>query len=464
MTVRLAVIGGGVSGLTAAYALRRGLGEDAAIDVWEAGERTGGLLNTRAIGATALDVGAEAFIVRRPEALDLIAELGLADQVVSPGPLRPAIWSGDRLHPLPSPAVMGIPAGSAALGDLIGRADRDRVDAEPDRGWRRRPGAGTSVGDLVRDRFGDAVTARSVDPMLGGVYSARADDLGLAETIPALAAALDDGAPSLTAAVTSLSAAASAATGPVFGALRGGYRTLVAALTAAAGATIRTGAEAAAVGRRSGGYSVTGTGGTTADYDAVIVAVPAHRAGALLADVAAGPAETLRAVRPAGSAVVACELAPGAALPAHSGILVATDSDLRIKAVTLSTQKWPHLADDGPPVLRVSFGRLGEPVAGTDPELVAAAHGDLARTFAAAGLAAPEITGAVVQRWPEGLPHYAPGHLTAMRAALADLPPGLAVTGAAVNGVGVPACIGAARRAADAVLTHLTGSGGAPAR
>ncbi|GAA3960555.1 protoporphyrinogen oxidase [Gordonia caeni] len=464
MTVRLAVIGGGVSGLTAAHAVRRGLGDEALIDVWEASERAGGLLYTRELGATALDVGAEAFIVRRPEALALIDELGLADLVVSPGPLRPAIWSGERLHPLPSPAVMGIPAGSAALGELIGRAGRDRIDAEPERGWTRRPGPATSVGELVRDRFGDAVTARSVDPMLGGVYSARADDLGLAETIPALAAALDDGAPSLTAAVTSLSAAATAAAGPVFGALRGGYRALVAALTASSGATIRTGAEAVAIGHGAGGYAVTGADGTGADYDAVIVAVPAHRAGALLADVAGGAASTLGAVRPAGSAVVACELAPGVQVPANSGILVATDSDLRIKAVTLSTQKWPHLAAGGPPVLRVSFGRLGEPVTGADTELIATAAGDLARLFAAAGLPAPEITGAVVQRWPEGLPHYAPGHLAAVRKALAELPPGLAVAGAAVNGVGVPACIGSARRAADAVTAHLSGGGTAAAR
>ncbi|WP_298444363.1 protoporphyrinogen oxidase [Gordonia sp. (in: high G+C Gram-positive bacteria)] len=453
MTPRIAVVGGGVSGLTAAYALRRRLGADAAIDVYDAADRPGGLLCTRHAGPVAMDVGAEAFIIRRPEALALVTELGLAGEVVSPGPLRPAIWSGGRLHPMPRPAVMGVPDGAAAMGALIGDADRALIDGEAARPLNWTPGAAVSVGALVRDRFGDAVVARSVDPMLGGVYSARADDLGLAETVPALAAALDAGADSLTSAVRGI-LAAPAPGGPVFGALRGGYRRLVEVLSGASGASILPETPVHRIEADRGGY-VLDAAGAARDYDAVIVAVPPWRAATLLAAVAPESAATLSQVPAAGSAVVGCVLAPGTALPGHSGILVASDAGMRSKAVTLSSQKWPHLAESGPPVLRVSFGRLGEPVTADDDTLLTWAAEDLATYFAGAGLAAPVIEHTVVQRWPEGLPQYAPGHLAAMAGARDSLPAGLALAGAAFDGVGVPACIGSARRAAARIVDHL---------
>lgn len=400
-----------------------------------------------------MDLGAEAFIVRRPEALALVTELGLAGEVVSPGPLRPAIWSGGRLHPLPAPAVMGIPGGSAPLGDLIDDSGRDFIDGEVTRPLDWQPGQAVSVGEFVRDRFGDAVVARSVDPMLGGVYSARADDLGLAETIPALAAALDAGAGSLTEAVAGLTSGPRA-DGPVFGTLRGGYRRLVDALIEASAARIRTGAAVTAIDAAPGGFAVT-AGGESAGYGAVVVALPPWRAAPLLRAVAPAPSETLARVRPAGSAVAGCVLAPGSALPEHSGILVASDAGMHCKAVTLSTQKWPHLKQAGPPMLRVSFGRLGEPVDADDATLTAWAVADLDVFFAAAGLPPAEVVATVVQRWPEGLPHYAPGHLAAMAEAVAAMPAGLSLAGSALRGVGVPACIAAAREAAASVADHL---------
>ncbi len=443
------MIGGGVSGLTAAYTLRKALGDDAVIVVYEAGDRPGGLLCTRRVGDTGLDLGAEAFIVRRPEALALVRELGLADQVVSPGPLRPAIWSDDRLHPLPSPAVMGIPRDAAALGGLLDPKDRVTIDGEADRPLDWTPGRPVSVGRLVRERFGDAVVARSVDPMLGGVYSARADDLGLAETVPALAAALDAGASSLTAAVGRL-LSAPAGSGPVFGALRGGYRQLVDALVAASRAVIKVDSPVRALTEIGDGFGV--EAGQDGEYDALIVAVPPWQATTVLATVAPESAALLGAVRPAGSAVVGAVLAPGTAVPEHSGILVASDAGMHSKAVTLSSQKWPHLAPDGPPVLRVSFGRLGEPVDVDDQTLMRRAVDDLAAYFGAVGLAAPAVQAATVQRWPQGLPHYGPGHLPAMARALEALPPRIGLAGAAFAGVGVPACIGSARAAVARIV------------
>ena len=457
--MRIAVIGAGVSGLTGAYALRRELGPDARIDVFESAERTGGILQSATVGGVSVDVGAEAFIVRRPEARDLIAELGLADQVVSPGGMRPAVWSAGALHALPSPALMGIPSSPASLADLIDDTGLETVRAEADRPLSWTAGADPSVGELVGDRFGRAVVDRSVDPMLGGVYSARADDLGLREAIPGLAAALDDGAPSLTAAVGDLLAAGARRTGPVFGALRGGYRVLVDALERAAGADVLRGVTVRGITRTagdSGRFELdTDDGAGASSYDTVLVAVPVWTAGALLGDVAEQAAKAFAAVRAAGSAVVAVAVDPSSALPEHSGVLVASDADLSIKAITLSSRKWPHL-DEGPVrVLRTSFGRLGRPVELTDDQLVAASRTDLDRVFAAAGLPAPRIVDAVVQRWPGGLPHYGPGHVARMAHARGALPDGIAVAGSGYDGVGVPACIGGARRAAARIAAQV---------
>ncbi|WP_066167642.1 protoporphyrinogen oxidase [Gordonia hydrophobica] len=441
---RVAVVGAGVSGLTAAFRLRQSLGVDAVIDVYDVADRPGGLLCTRSVGGAAVDIGAEAFIVRRPEARDLIAELGLADRVVAPGGMRPAIWSDGRLHPLPAPALMGIPRGPEPMVGLASEVDLTRMAAEPDRPLTWSAGDDPAIGELVADRFGPSVVARGVDPMLGGVYSALANQLGLREAVPALATALDEGAPSLTAAVGRVLDAGAVATGPVFGALLGGYRELVDALVAAGGAQLHLASRVVGVAGRTGDYQVLLEASgepRSVDYAAVVLAVPVWTAAGLLDRVAPGVAEVFGGVEAAGSAVVALAVPPSTALPEHSGVLVATDADLSIKAITLSSQKWPHLRGGDVHTLRTSFGRLGDPVTLADDALVAAAVADVTSVFGAAGVPAPTVVDALVQRWPQGLPHYGPGHLERMRAALATLPDGIGVAGSGYRGVGVPACI-----------------------
>ncbi|MFT4127360.1 MAG: FAD-dependent oxidoreductase [Gordonia sp. (in: high G+C Gram-positive bacteria)] len=460
MTVaRHAIIGAGISGLVAAYRLRQRLGEDAVIDVYEATDRAGGVLRTTEVGGNRVDVGAEAFIVRRPEALALVRELGLAAYVAHPTGRRPAIWARGRLHPLPTPALMGIPAGVEAVAGLVDDADLARIADEADRPFAWTPGTEPSVGELVGDRFGPSVLTRSVDPMLGGVYSSLAGDIGLREAVPALAARLDAGAASLSGAVRDV-LRSGGGSGPVFGTLTGGYRLLVDALLAAGSPNLlRDMPVEAVIG--DGGRWVLRTAADGRAYDGVIVAVPAWTAGALLREAAPEAATLLRAVEPASSAVVSIALAPRTPLPDHSGVLVATGEGLRAKAFTFSAQKWPHLAGDGRAVsVRVSFGRYGDPVPAPehapdiDDRLRAHALADLDEVRAAAGIAAPsrDVVDAVVQHWTGGLPRYAPGHLVRMTRVGAALPAGLAVAGSSYAGVGVPACIGQAGRAAARLL------------
>lgn len=464
---RIAVVGGGVSGLTAAYRLRRELGADARIDVLEASERLGGVLHTTTVGGQSVDVGAEAFIVRRPEALGLVDELGLGDRVVSPTGRRPAVWSGGRLHSLPTPALMGIPASPEAVAGLAEPADLELIHSETQRPWRWDPSSDPTVGDLVADRFGASVVARSVDPMLGGVYSSLAADIGLREALPALAARLDGGVANLTEAVAGLVADASGS-GPVFGTLVGGYRVLLDALRTAAAVEPELCSYVRGLEPTATGWALDVAGGAregVRDYDGVILAVPAWQAGHLLRRSLPDFAAPLRAVRGASSVVVSIALAPGTPLPDHSGVLVGTGESLRAKAFTLSSQKWGHLShEDAPVSVRASFGRFGAPVPdvdaepGVDDRLRAEALEDLDEVCRAAGVApaSPNVLDTYVQRWTNGLPVYGPGHLAAMAQVVASRPSRLALAGSSYAGVGVPACIGQAGRAVSALLTDLT--------
>lgn len=468
MTIDVAVVGAGISGLTAAYRLRQRLGPDARIDVYEADERVGGILKTVDVGSPGadpigIDVGAEAFIVRRPEALGLVTELGLADRVVSPTGRRPALWARGRLCEMPRPALMGIPATPDAVADLADQGDLARMAAEPDRPFEWVPGSDISVGDLVADRFGPSVVSRSVDPMLGGVYSSLAADIGLREALPALAARLDAGASSLTEAVRELLDNPTAS-GPVFGTLIGGYRVLVDALSDAARPDLRFSAAVTDIRRDDGRWALLTGDQPVADasYDGVVLAAPAWMTGRMLRRAAPEVASTLRAIERAKSVVVSMTLAPHTALPDNSGVLVATGENLRAKAFTLSSRKWAHLGQPGAAVsVRASFGRYGQPVPGEDVQpgidgmLREWAAADLDRVCAAAGIdsVTGRIVDTVVQRWT--LPRYAPGHLAAIAQAEDALPAGLALAGNAVRGVGVPACIGQAGRAVERLVAAL---------
>ncbi|MCE3554606.1 protoporphyrinogen oxidase [Pseudonocardia sp. RS11V-5] len=476
----IAVVGAGISGLAAAHRLRVLLGPAARIVVVDRADRIGGVLRTVDLAGRPFDVGAEAFLARRPEVPELLAELGLADEVVHPTGARPTIRAGGRTVAMPGGTLMGVPTAGAQLGGVLSEAGLAAVAAEPGRPLKWEPGGDAALGVLLRERFGPEVPARLTDPLLGGVYAGRVDALGLRATVPALAAALDAGAPSLTEAATRAAPPVPAATGgaggsgsggsggprvsgqaagPVFGAVRGGYGVLLDALSAASDAELRLGSTVRELERRERGWRLV-LGPTTApealDVDAVVLAVPAPAVRKLLAGPVPAAAAAVEGIELASSVVIAFAFR-GIAGPGTSGVLVAADEPLAIKAATHSSAKWAHVSPDGLVRLRVSLGRFGE--AATlqvdDTELVARARADLATLH---GITADPVA-VHVQRWGGGLPQYAPGHLdrvAALEAAVAAAP-GLEVVGAALYGVGVPACVGTARAAAER-LAGVTGT------
>lgn len=451
MTRSYCVVGGGISGLTAAYRLRAAAGDDAAITLFEPTDRLGGVLRTEQVGGQAMDVGAEAFVLRRPEMPALLAELGLSDRQLATTGARPLIYSQRRLHALPTGTVVGIPASSASVAGLVDAATLARIDAEPGRPFGWQPGSDPAVAELVGDRFGAQVVARSVDPLLSGVYAGSAATIGLRAAAPSVAAALDGGATSLTEAVRKALPPNTGA--PVFGAIDGGYRVLVDELVARG----RPHWVRAAVQRlepAGPGWALLDGTGASRHADAVVLAIPAPRLAALVAGVAPRTAAAARRIASASSAVVALAVPADTALPHCSGVLAASGEPLRAKAITLSSRKWGTRGDTQ--LLRLSFGRAGDDpensaAGAADDELLGLALSDLVDVF---GLTVDPVD-ARVQRWIDAMPQYGPGHADVVAELRAGLPPGLAVAGSYLDGIGVPACVGAAGRAVEALQAEV---------
>jgi oxygen-dependent protoporphyrinogen oxidase len=336
-----------------------------------------------------------------------------------------------------------------------------------------------SVAGYVGARLGREVVDRLVDPLLGGVYAGRSAELSFDATLPALAAA-SRRYRSLAEAARSLlppqapGSGGTRAGGPVFTTLTGGLGMLPDYLAKVSGAEVRTGSMARELRPAGRGWRLT-VGSAAApgqiDADAVILAVPARPAGRLLADVpgASAAVTAFGQIRYASMAIVTLAYprsafpAPGLAGLGWSGYLVPAVDRRAVKAVTFSTVKWPHLAassasgagDGALEVVRCSVGRTGEEalLQRADDELAALAAAELAAATGARG--GPAVTR--VTRWGGALPQYTVGHLdrvAAIRAAVAAQP-GLAVCGAAYDGVGIPACVATARAAAGQVLAFL---------
>jgi protoporphyrinogen/coproporphyrinogen III oxidase len=480
----VAIVGGGISGLAAAFFLRdRGL----AVTVLEGSPRLGGKLAVSELAGIAVDEGAEALLARRPEGTDLIAAVGLAGQLVSPGTTAAAIWTRGGRHPLPRRQLMGVPADLGEGSELESSGILSRPGLARAREDLRLPpttrDGDVAVASYVGARFGPELVDRLVDPLLGGVYAGRSDELSFEATLGGLAQAAQQHRSLAAAAASLLPGLGSPPGPPVFTTLAGGLGTLPAAVAAASGAAVRTGAMTRELARTAareadseeeqGGWELT-VGPTRAPErlaaDAVILAVPARPASRLLAGMpGAGPAAAaLGEIVYASMAVVTLAYPRGAfGRPLEgSGYLVPAVDGHVVKAVTYSTVKWPHLRSVHPDleIIRCSIGRVG------DEAVLQRDDAGLAGLAAAHLAAATGVRGAPVaarvSRWGGGLPQYAVGHLervARIRAAVAAQP-GLAVCGAAYDGIGIPACIASAHLAADRVLGYLGSRAASPAR
>jgi oxygen-dependent protoporphyrinogen oxidase len=203
------------------------------------------------------------------------------------------------------------------------------------------------------------------------------------------------------------------------------------------------------VSRSQRGWEIVDDEGARHHADATVLAVPAPRLARLAEGVAPRTAAAARRVPVASSALVALALPGGTPLPQQSGVLVAGGERLRAKAITLSTRKWGRRGNAE--LVRLSYGRFGDDLARSagDEDLLKWSAQDLATVFGVN----VEPVDCRVQRWIDAMPQYGPGHGDLVAELRAGLPPALAVAGAYLDGIGVPACVGAATRAAASLVT-----------
>jgi len=455
---RVAVVGGGITGLAAAHRLRA-LGPDLQIVVLERADRLGGKIYTQPFAGVPIETGAETFLLRDGEqesaALMLAREVGLDAVLVHPAAVPAALAIDEQLRPIPGGTLLGIPADPATVGDIATITDLDKDEGRP----LVAAGEDLPVGTLVRARFGDEVVDRLVDPLLGGVYAGRADELSLQATMPGLHRAAQQ-CHTLAEAVTgAMRAAPRPAGAPVFASVHGGLSRFVDAVADAAGARTQLAQTVRALDRTANGWQVTVGATRSPSYleaDAVVLAVPATPAARLLRTASPAAADAVGELAYASVALVTLALPAGTVLPPLSGFLVPAGQGYAVKAATFFTRKWDHLAGGGPVIVRASLGRHGENevLQLTDEALVELVRDELSRLL---DTPLPEPLAGRVTRWGGALPQYGVGHVGRVAAVRSGLPPTLALAGAAFDGVGIAACVRSGRAAADQVWRAIRG-------
>jgi protoporphyrinogen/coproporphyrinogen III oxidase len=454
MMKRVAMVGGGVAGLAAAYELARLArnGADVQGVLFEASNRLGGIVETVREGGFVIECGPDGWVTEKPWARELAEELGLGDEVMASNDGRKTyVLIDKKLRAIPDGMRMMVPADLDALDeselfsaeakqayrDEAGRSEELRMNA---------PKEDESVAEFVRRHFGEEVVEKIGTPLLSGVFGGDASKLSV-RAVMAPFVEMERERGSLVAAMQSRAVSAKAAS--VFTTLRSGMGTLVDRMIAAIPEDwIRLAAEVRFISYGEEGWLVGTTRGVER-FDAVMIAAPVDAARSLLEPVDERAAQLMK--MEASSAVVvgfAFADATKFEVPPGFGFLVPPESDSLLLACTFVDQKFGDRVPQGGRLLRAFFGgRAAERMmrCGND-EMAAVARMELARILGP--LPEPQMT--IVRRWPRSLPQYGVGHLERMeeleeRVRALD---GLWLLGNGYRGVGLPDLIRDARAAA----------------
>jgi len=463
---RVAVIGGGVAGLTVALDLATAGFRPI---VLEAADHCGGVLTAHRVGGLDLDAGAESFATARPAVGDLLTELGLTSRAAAPNPVGAWVRYVGGAAPLPATSFLGIPGRPQA-------ADVRRVIGVPGVlrcGWdavlpaRSGIPAGTSLGEIVRTRMGRRVLERLVEPVAGGVYATDPGSLEIQTVAPGLPQALIDTG-SLAAAARRMRGGGQQS-GSAVATLSGGLHTMVGPLVAAvraAGGQVRTGNRVDRLVRVGSGWLIESPDTAPVAVELAVLALPAPPASALLAAALPSLSAPVLAAPITRITIVTLVVEDHRldAAPRGTGVLVSAGvTGVRAKALTHATAKWPWLAESAGPgrhVLRLSYGRGDGSDIPADDELLDISLAD-AGDLLGVELLASTIADRAGVRWPAALPAPRPGHAEAVRRLRDELEQqSLAVVGAAVAGSGLAAVVTDARFQATRMAERLTGVSG----
>jgi protoporphyrinogen/coproporphyrinogen III oxidase len=460
---RVAVVGGGITGLATALHLQDGAGRVAGgleVVVLEGGSGPGGNIRTDGVDGFTIEAGPNGFLDNVPATLALVRRLGLEDRLqrADESAARRFLYRNGRLHLLP-----GGP-GSFLRSPVLSVPGRLRVLAEPFA--RSRPeGVDESVYDFAARRIGPEAASVLVDAMVSGVFAGDVRSLSLQSAFPKMARMEAEHGSLVRAMVAGMKARKAAGGGGPAGpggtltSFRNGLDELVAGLADAVGVALRTESRVSAVARGEPGgraWRVSVEGAEPVDADAVVVATPSPRAAPLLEGVDAQLGEAVAAIPTAGLAVVALGYRTAEIGALHGfGFLVPRGTGPRILGCLWDSSIFAGRAPEGHALLRVMIGGAHDPaaVAMDDGALLDVVLADLERTM---GLRAdPALVR--VYRWPLGIAQYQVGHQARLDGIHERLEgaPGVWVAGSSFYGVAMNACFEKAPQQAAEIVDFL---------
>jgi protoporphyrinogen/coproporphyrinogen III oxidase len=460
---RIAIVGGGISGLAAAFALeeRRKAGNSLEFVVYESGPRFGGVLATEQVDGCIVEAGPDSFLTEKPWAGDLCRQVGLGDQLIgsNDGDRKTYILLKGKLVPLPDGLMFMVPTKLAPtlLSPLFSPGTKLRMVRE----WRFAPRGSRSdesVAALVQRHYGAEMVERLADPLLSGVYGGDASQLSVRAVLPRFVEMESKyGSLGRGMLVARKKVTPSQSAPPIFTSLRGGMQQLAETLVAKISpSALRANTPVEAIQRQDRGWVV--SAGYASDlFEAVIVATPATVSAPLLEITCGDLAAELKAIPYSSSMTVAMGFGKDvrSALPPGFGFLVPRSEGKRMLAATFVHNKFPHRAPEHRALIRCFLGgsRDEQVLQLSDQEILAIVREELGQIL---GLKAEPLF-TRIYRWKGAMAQYNVGHLERLQRIerLLQQLPGLALAGNAYRGIGVPDCVRSGEEAAEQALAVL---------
>ena len=459
---RIAILGGGISGLSAAFALeqRRRSGLPLEYVVFESSPRLGGVLQTESVEGCLIEGGPDSFLTEKPWAAELCRQLGLEDHLIaSNDPERKTyILVRGKLVAMPDGLMFMVPTKilPALFSPLFSTGTKLRMMRE----WfhpPRRAESDESVASLVERHYGAEMVERLADPLLSGVYGGEAAELSVRAVLARFAEMEAQYGSLGRAMIAARKKMAQAAPRPLFTSLRQGMQQMTDALLAhLPAACLQVNFPVRALRLRGPGWQIDSAAGSE-HFDAVIAATPAH-AGAELFQTASGDLATeLRGIHYSSSVTVTLGYGPEvrAALQPGFGFLVPRGEGKRMLAATFVHNKFPHRAPPDRALVRCFLGGTRDEQILDLPQeqIVDVVRSELGQILGVK--AEPRFTR--VYKWKAAMAQYAAGHLERLERIerLLRQLPGLALAGNAYRGIGVPDCVHSGRQAAAQILAFV---------
>lgn len=460
----IVIVGGGITGLTAAYYLQKEMresGESFHITLLEGSDRLGGKIHTDTTNGFVIERGPDSFLARKKSAANLAKEVGLEDQLVPNSTGKAFILNNDQLYPIPGGSVMGIPTEIAPFVSTRLFSMKGKLRAALDLVLPRRDSQDQdqSLGLFFRRRLGNEVVENLIEPLLSGIYAGNIDRLSLMSTFPQFYE-VEKKHRSLILGMKKTTPASRRSTGkkkPAFLTIKSGLQSFVKAIEdQLTDVEIRKSVKIDSVTKDDNSYKLTTMSGEQIEADAVIITTPHQQVTRMLRDYEeVAPLQDMPSTTVATVAMAFPEEAVKKSLDG-TGFVVSRNADYTITACTWTHRKWQHAAPKGKVLLRCYVGRAGqeEIVHKSDEEIVQTVLNDLNQIMEIEGH--PEFYR--ITRWHQAMPQYEVGHrnrFEEVQSGLQTKLPGVFLAGASYGGVGLPDCIDQGIEAVNLVSSYL---------